>query len=191
MSSDFSIGADASDNMTFIGLVLGYKTDVARLHNGVCKECKLPRIHMRRIISKRKVVEAMRRFCTDSVHMYCFTVNRQEHARTLDSAAKTRYLSGTQKNQNIDYCIVMEIKAAVRSSLEYFYLGWSDIVVEVDQDTKKMFKTTGIPVTAPDNAHELADAVAWVNHAKSRMDRVKNIDITADIERRLRRKLRL
>jgi len=193
MPSDFAVGADASDNVMFIALVLGYRSDVEPLRDKTCKECNLREIHMRRISrpTRNKVVEAVSRFSTRSVHMYCFTVDRLRHARTLDSAPKTRYFSSTQKSQYIDYCIAMEIKDGVSSSLEMFNQNWSNIMVEVDEDTKKMFKRIGRPVTAPNSAHELADAVAWANHAKSRIGQIKEIDITSNVDRRLRRRFKL
>jgi hypothetical protein len=191
MPPEFAIGADFSDDVTFIALVLGYKPDILRLHNKVCEECKLKHIHMRKTIEKSQVIGTMNKYSTSSVHMFCFVVDRPKHMKTLDSTPKTKYLSGTQKNDNIDYCIVTEMKNAISSSLELFYQNWSDIMVEADQDTKKMFKVIGRPVVTPDSAYELVDAVAWANHARSHISQVREMDMISDIDSRLRKKLKL
>jgi hypothetical protein len=189
LNSEFVVGADASDSTAFIALVLGFRADVAQLHQRVCENCNLPRIHMRRIHRRRMVVDTVNRFPTDSVHMYCFEVSRHKHVEALDANPKTRFMSSTHKNNNIDYCIVMEMKSAISSSLDSFGRSWNDVAVECDDDTKKMFKMAGRTVNPQEKAYELADVVAWANHAKSHMKQVRGVDITSKIDGRLRKKL--
>jgi hypothetical protein len=100
-------------------------------------------------------------------------------------------MSSNQKNSNIDFCTIMEIKEAISSSLHLFYQTWSNIIVEADSDTRKMFKMIGGTVIAPNRAHQLADVVAWSNHNHSAMHKVKETDIVENIIYRLRKKLKI
>ena len=189
--SDFVLGADSSNSVQFIAVVLGMKTDVAKLRNRVCTEHGIKRIHMRKIIERSKVAQTVSKYSTSSVHMYCFNVDRAKHSATLESARKTQFMSSSQKNQNIDYCIAMEIKNAISGSLGLFYQNWSELLVEADTDTKKMFQGIGLTVVLEDCAYELADAVAWANNAGSTMNQVREVDISSNVDLRLRKKLKM
>ena len=197
---DLSVGADASNSVQFIAVVLGRTDDVTKLRNDICSTHNLKKIHMRRLIEKSKIAQTLSKLSTPLVHMYCFKVDRPRHAKTLESADKTQYMSATQRNQNIDFCIAMEIKTAISDSLGLFYQTWDNLVIEADQDTTKMFKAMGLTVTTekedstvalPHYAYELADAVAWVNNAGSTLRGLRERDLIQKIDDRLHKKLRL
>ena len=191
LMSNFAFGADASNSVKFIAVVLGRTDDVASLRNNVCSEHGLKRIHMRRIIGKSGIVQTLSRLVTPVVHMYCFKVDRPRHTKILDSANKTRYMSATQRNQNIDYCIAMEMKDEISDSLNMFYQPLANLVVEADQDTRKIFNAMGLAVVSENYAYELADAVAWANNASVVLNTLRERDLTERIENRLRKKLKL
>ena len=193
--ASFVFGADASDNGKFIALVMGDRTDVLKLHAEVCKQNNLKRIHMRRIIEKHKVIKSIEERCTSAVHLYCLKVDKQRHNDTLSASLKTKYMPSIQRKQNIDYCTIMEIKNVISDSLNMFYQNWWDITVEADGDTMKLFKVIGANVitdlSASNEAYQLADAVAWANHADYHISKVREADISSEIESRLRKKLKL
>lgn len=100
-------------------------------------------------------------------------------------------MSATQRNQNIDYCIAMEMKDEISDSLNMFYQPLANLVVEADQDTRKIFNAMGLAVVSENYAYELADAVAWANNASVVLNTLRERDLTERIENRLRKKLKL
>lgn len=184
---DFVFGSDSSDGGTFIAIVMGDKPDVAKLHKDVCKQHNLKRIHMRRIREKAEVVRTLGALVTPYVHMFCFYVDKSRHSNTLDSSPKTKYLSRVQKNQGIDYCIIDEIIRLISPSLRNFHQTWGNVSVQADSDTEKMFRASGRTIVPLDCAYELADAVAWSNHAGSTPSHIRDVDLRKSIDSELRK----
>lgn len=100
LMSNFAFGADASNSVKFIAVVLGRTDDVASLRNNVCSEHGLKRIHMRRIIGKSGIVQTLSRLVTPVVHMYCFKVDRPRHTKILDSEQDEIHVGYTEESEH-------------------------------------------------------------------------------------------
>jgi len=189
--AEICTAADASENAKFVGIVMGWMADIEALHRNVCAELGLKEIHMRRTARRMEVVKGLSAMTTSSVHMYCLRIDRSRLFGMLSSARGTSYRSRRVLHEHLDYCMGIEIKRAVSSSLEFFGRDWSRLTVEVDRDTERPIKMTGLTVAPPGPTHQLADVVAWSNHAGKPVSKVKQADLVVNIERRLRKRLRI
>jgi len=190
-AEELCVGADASDNAKFIAIVVGWSADIGRLHKQVCAPLGLERIHMRRIRRRSEVVEQMSRLDSSCLRMHCLHIDRREQFAMLSHARKTSRMGKSRIYQNIDYYAGIEIKREVSPSVQYFGRDWSDVTVEVDDDTERPIKATGVQTTRPGLAHDLADAVAWSDHASTPVKTVRQASLCSNIEMRLRKRFDL
>lgn len=195
-AEELCIAADASDNGKFFAIVMGLCVDVERLHKRLCSSFGIKEIHMREFLPgqrKEEVVRLMDRLGTSAVRMYCLEIDKQGQFNALYAARKEPRQHTRSLYDAVDRCIMEEIKKAIDPSLEFYGLGknWSDLSVEVDDDTERPVKLIGAKPGPPGLAHQLADAVAWSNHANVSLDNIRHENLVDEVQRRLRRRLKV
>lgn len=195
-TEELCIAADASDNGRFFAIVMGLTVDVERLHKSLCFPFGAKEIHMRKFLpgkTKEKVVRLMDRLCTHAVHMYCLEIDKQGQYDALYTARKRKRQHAGSLYDAADRCIMEAIKEIIDPSLEFFGLGknWSGLSVEVDGDTERPVKLIGATPKPTGLAHQLADAVAWSNHANISLGNIRHENLVDEVQGRLRRRLKI
>lgn len=193
---ELCIAADASDNGRFFAIVMGLTVDVERLHKNICYSFGAREIHMREVLpgeTKEKIVRLMDSLCTGVVHMYCLEIDKQGQYNAVYAARKRRRQETRALYDAVDRCIMEEIKKTVDPSLEFYGLGtnWSSLSVETDNDTERPVKLIGATARSKGLAHQLADAVAWSNHANISLRNIRHENLVDKVQGRLRRRLKI
>jgi len=187
------IGVDSSYDGQYFAVVVGWQTDVDRLHRRICTNLGLSVIHMRQLAGKvkRAVVEEIRQAnpSPSSIQIHCLRIEKQLH-RKLVLHKRQGYAPTGKLYDSVDYCIGLEITHATSDSLIFFQVRWHDIRAEVDNDTERILEMAGVAVEPAGPAHQLADAVAWSNHNDISLPIVRHNDLTSVIDSRLRKRLK-
>ncbi len=193
-SSLVRIGVDASDNAQHIAVIVGWQADIDKLHHEICAELGLNAIHMRELARKAKeaVIEKIRvsNPSPSSIRIHCFKIEKQSHL-SLVLRKRPDYGATKRLYDSVDYSVGLEVAHATSDSLIFFEVHWSDVQVEVDNDTERILKMAGIAVKPAGPAHQLADAVAWSNYKSISLPIIRHADLASKIDSRLRKRLNL
>jgi hypothetical protein len=190
------VAADATENATFVALVAGYRQDLERLHKRICEPLGLKGIHMRRLARKTKetILQQLENVSPSpaAVCLQCLKINLGSQREVAEKERPTPYYPTGRLYEAVNRSAMEEIKRAVEPSLQVFGIrrNWSTLTIEVDKDTERLVKTTGAAVTSPGPAHELADAVAWSNHANRHVKCVGRHDLVQNVSVRVRKRLK-
>jgi hypothetical protein len=190
------MAADATENANFVALVIGYKGDLERLHKRICEPLGLKGIHMRRLARKmqERVLEKLDHLSPSpaAVQAHCLEIDFESQRDLAEKERPTPYYPKGRLLEVVNRSAMEEIKRAVQSSLETFGItrNWSMLTIEVDSDTERMIMTTGAKTTTPGVAHQLADAVAWSNHARIRVKCISHSDLVTNVTARVRKAVR-
>lgn len=190
------MAVDASDNANFVAMVVGYRQDLERLHERICEPLGLKTIHMRRLARKKKeaILQQLDNLSPSpaAVFLHCLKIDFETQKGLAEKARPTPYYPSSKLYEAVNRSAMEEIKRTVDLSLEVFHVGrsWSTFTVETDRDTERLVKTTGARTTKPGVAHELADAVAWSNHAEIDVKCIRHHDLVANVIARVRKRVR-
>lgn len=184
-----SFATDATEDGRYVAAVIGWKADVAFFHEFVCKTLRVRAIHMIRLDDKPGASNLLSKV-SRSIWLYCFRADMPAHLAMLMKKKGDR----TPKHvlwECLDYCVGMEIKKSIQPALTFFNKQYSELTVEADPDTERVMKPTGIPVLQPAATHQIADMVAWFNHARNAPKPVREIDISDKVFMRLKKRLKI
>lgn len=123
--------------------------------------------------------------------MHCITVDLQSHISTLSAMTRDSRMAGHRIRQLLDYSLWFELKKHIAPECDYFQTNLHELSVEVDLDSERVVKGSGICTSQPLQAHQLADPIAWSNHANSQVKGVKHGDLAQVIDQRTKKRLHL
>ncbi len=127
-----------------------------------------------------------------AVQTHCLEIDFGSQRGIAEKERPTPYYPKGRLLEVVNRSAMEEIKRAVESSLSTFGVtrNWSMLTIEVDSDTERLIMTTGAKTTMPGVAHQLADAVAWSNHAHIRVKCISHHDLVANVTTRVRKRVR-
>jgi hypothetical protein len=181
------LGTDVTDNGDYIGAVIGWKHDIAKFHADTCNVLRVNKVHMVRIDNKADAFTALSNAST-SIRLYCLKAEMPSHRQLLLAKKGDRTPKHVLWN-HLNYCTGIEIKRAIQPALTFFNQQFGVLVVEADGDAERILKPMGVKVMHPALAHQIADMVAWFNHANKLPKSVTEVDISQSILSRLKKRL--
>jgi hypothetical protein len=190
------MAVDATDNVAFVSLVIGYSQDIENYHERICQSLGLKTIHMRRLARKMKmrVLRQLDGMAPSSVavSLHCLRIYFEAQKDAAERERPDPYYPRRRIYETVNRSTIEEVRRAIDPWLANFNAGrsWSMFSIEADSDTKRLVKTIGATVNVPGAAHELADAVAWSNHAAVHLKCVRRHNLVSDITVRVRKRLR-
>jgi len=168
------------DNYMYLAIVLGTDESINALFN----KLNLPKKHMSAIHMEKQdqIVNDLDFDCVNRT-AFCITINRKQIIETIKNHRRMR-------SRNISYfrlysMFERNLFKYLRDDLGNFILQHKESITELsiqcDNDSRNFIRTWGLKPAIADNAHKIADVVAWCNN--------KEISVSGVIDRDYRKKI--
>ena len=175
-------GSKADGQHNHAALIVGREDAVNRIYNNI----GISPIHMSEMSERqRSQVYDRLDFSSNEIIVWCFHINRPY----IENAVQYRIMSGKKRRRRINIHRSFDSYwfQLFKSELASFAAGLreelSDITIEADADMRRTIKNWNIGDRYKGKAYELADAVAWFNQKKCKIQNCKVMNLQDDIKR--------
>ena len=179
-------GDEEHGNHKYMAIVIGTEDCI----NLQIKKLDLKFTHMKLLVNKRdkKFIQSKLDFTKKDILAFCIRVEKK---RVLGLAHKGRKYKHAQHaartvETKFDRILWQNIKGKMRDFATRHNETLEHIRFQCDADCRDFVRHVGLRPADPDSAHALVDIVAWFNNHGLEPEGVHNIDLTADILKRLK-----